>query len=128
MAFGTGRVHALPVDDGIDLRRWRSVDLGRFTMGIGDSRGSVAASATGLDRARAALSALAGATGASLFALKYSGIFVAIGAGVVFGIVCLRERYWQLILFAGLGFLTVIGAIIWAFHRGRPLPLLHTRR
>ena len=29
---------------------------------------------------------MAGATGASLFALKYSGIFVAFGAGVVFGI------------------------------------------
>jgi hypothetical protein len=65
-----------------------------------------------------ALSAVAGAAGASLFALKYSGILVAIGAGVVFGIVCLRHRYWQMILLAGVGFLTVSGAIIWAVPQG----------
>jgi hypothetical protein len=62
----------------------------------------------------AALSAMAGATGASLFALKYSGIFVVIGAGVVFGLICLQHRFWRRILFAGVGFLTVIGAILWA--------------
>jgi hypothetical protein len=61
-----------------------------------------------------ALSAMAGAIGASLFALKYSGIFVVVGAGVVFGIVCLRHRFWQMILLAGMGFLTVMGATMWA--------------
>jgi hypothetical protein len=62
----------------------------------------------------AGLSAAAGAIGASLFALKYSGVFVAIGAFVVFGIVCYVRRYWQMIFFAGVAFVTVIGAIIWA--------------
>jgi hypothetical protein len=72
-----------------------------------------------------ALSAGAGATGASLFALKYSGIFVAIGAAVVFGVVCLRHRYWQMILLAGVGFLTVIGAMMWVVPHG-PTPAAST--
>src|SRR5262249_46139961 len=66
----------------------------------------------------AALSTIAGATGASLFALKYSGMFVAIGAAVVFGIVCLRHRYWQMIFLAGVGFLAVIGAMWAVFPQG----------
>jgi hypothetical protein len=70
----------------------------------------------------AALSALAGATGASLFALKYSGIFVGIGAAVVFGIVCLCRRYWQNILCGGVGFVAVIGAIWWAGFLQGPTP------
>jgi hypothetical protein len=62
----------------------------------------------------AALSAMAGAAGASLFALKYSGIFVSIGVAVVFCTVCLKHRYWQMILLAGVAFFAVSGAIIWA--------------
>ena len=56
----------------------------------------------------AVLSGLSGAMGASLFALKYSGIFVAIGVGAVFSMICLRHRYWMTILLAGASFLGVI--------------------
>jgi hypothetical protein len=59
------------------------------------------------------LSALAGALGASLVALKYSGVFVAIGAAVVFVVYCVRHRYWQLIIWAGAGFIAVAGAFAW---------------
>jgi hypothetical protein len=73
-----------------------------------------------------ALSAVAGALGASLFALKYSGVFVAIGAAAVFGIVCLRHRYWQMLLLAGVGCLALIGAMMWAVPQG-PTPADSTR-
>ena len=67
------------------------------------------------EAARAAtFSALAGATGASLFTLKYSGIFIAIGVAVVFSAVCIKQRYWQAISFAGLGCITVLGLIFLA--------------
>jgi hypothetical protein len=62
----------------------------------------------------AALSALAGAAGASLFALKYSGVFIVVGAAITFCIICLRHRNWQMVLLMGACFLIVIGAIKWA--------------
>jgi hypothetical protein len=66
-------------------------------------------------QARAAvLSAMAGVTGASLFALKYSAIFVAIGAATAFCVICLRRRYWQMALLMGACFLAAMGVIKWA--------------
>ena len=62
----------------------------------------------------ALLSAVAGATGASLFGLKYTGIFVAIGAAAAFCLVCIRRRQWQMIFSAGGGFFAVIAVILWA--------------
>jgi hypothetical protein len=63
----------------------------------------------------AALSAVAGALAASLFVLKYSGVFLAIGTAVVFAIVCLKHRYWQMLVLAGVGF---IGVIMWGLPQG----------
>ena len=67
-------------------------------------------------------SALAGAAGASLFAIKYSGIFIAIGAAAVYAIICIKKRYWQMILAAGLGFVGVMGGILLAGFPGGITP------
>ena len=56
-------------------------------------------------------SGLAGALGASLFALKFSGVFVAIGSAAVFASLCVKRRYWMMLAFAGFGFSAVILAI-----------------
>jgi hypothetical protein len=76
----------------------------------------------GSRRGAAALSGFAGAAGASLFALKYSGIFIGIGCAAVFGTICLVHRYWQNVLCAGIGFVAVIGVILWAGFLEGPTP------
>jgi hypothetical protein len=61
-----------------------------------------------------ALAAAAGASGASLFALKYSGIFIALGAAAVFCLICIRRRHWQMMVSAGVAFSVVMAVIHWA--------------